>query len=77
MRRYVIAAGAVAASALLRLLLDPVLKDESPMLAFVVGVAVAALYGGRGPGLFATALSIVVGPNRYHLTGWRSKSFVS
>ena len=69
MRRYVFAAGAVAASALLRLLLDPVFKDESPMLAFVVGVAVAALYGGRGPGLFATALSIVVG--QYHFVGTR------
>jgi signal transduction histidine kinase len=69
MRRYAIAAGAVAASALLRLLLDPLFKGESPMLAFVVGVAVAALYGGRGPGFFATALSIVVG--QYYFVGTR------
>jgi signal transduction histidine kinase len=69
MMRYVMAAGAVAASALVRQLLDPIFRDESPMLAFVVGVAVAALYGGRAPGLFATGLSIVVG--QYYFVGTR------
>jgi signal transduction histidine kinase len=68
-RCYVVAAGAVVASAFLRLVLDPVFGDESPMLAFVVGVAVAALYGGRGPGLFATAFSVVLG--QYYFVGTR------
>jgi signal transduction histidine kinase len=61
MSGYLIAVAAVAASALLRLILDPIFVTESPMLAFVVGVAVASLYGGLWPGLFATVLSIFVG----------------
>jgi signal transduction histidine kinase len=31
------------------------------MLAFVVGVSVAAMYGGFGPAMFATAVSLVIG----------------
>jgi signal transduction histidine kinase len=61
MGRYLIAIVAVAASGLLRLLLTPLLNNEAPMLAFVVGVAVAAILGGFGPGLLATGLSILVG----------------
>jgi K+-sensing histidine kinase KdpD len=58
---YLIAVAAVAASTLLRVLLDPIFITESPMLAFVVGVVVASLYGGMWPGLCATILSLVVG----------------
>jgi K+-sensing histidine kinase KdpD len=61
MSRYLIAVAAVVGSALLRLILDPIFLTESPMLAFVVGVAVTSLYGGLWPGLFATVLSIIVG----------------
>lgn len=61
MNGYLVALAAVALSALLRLLLDPILNTESPMLAFVFGVAVASLYGGLWPGLFATLLSIIAG----------------
>ena len=61
MSGYLIAVAAVVASALLRLILDPIFVTESPMLTFVFGIAVASLYGGLGPGLFATVLSIFVG----------------
>ena len=61
LNRYVVAAGAVAVSLVIRLALDPFLGDESPLLAFVVAVAAAGLFGGLGAGLFATGLSAVLG----------------
>jgi K+-sensing histidine kinase KdpD len=60
-RAYVIAVAAVALSALLRLLLDPIFAAESPLLAFVIGVVVASVHGGLWPGLSATLLSVVAG----------------
>jgi signal transduction histidine kinase len=58
---YVVATAAVLASALIRLALAPVLANEAPMLAFVFGVAISAMYGGFQPGIYATAASAVVG----------------
>jgi len=47
--------------ALVRLLLEPWLRGQAPMILFTVSVAVAANLGGLKPGLLATALSTVVG----------------
>ena len=56
-----VAAVAVAVSLVIRLALDPYLGDESPLLAFVVAIAAAGLFGGLGAGLFATGLSALLG----------------
>ena len=61
LNRYVVAAVAVAVSLVIRLALDPYLGDESPLLAFVVAIAAAGLFGGLGAGLFATGLSALLG----------------
>ena len=50
----VLATGAVAA---FRIALQPFLADSLPFLFFPVAVAVAAWYGGFGPGIAATVLS--------------------
>lgn len=61
LNRYVVAAVAVVVTLVIRLALDPFLGDESPLLAFVVAIAIAGLFGGLGAGLFATGLSAVLG----------------
>ncbi len=57
--RYGVAAVAVAAATAVRVALEPVLGLHSPYLPFTLAVIVASLFGGRGPGLAATALSLV------------------
>jgi PAS domain S-box-containing protein len=55
---------AVLASALafgLRLVLQPVLLDDAPLLMFMFPVFLAAWYGGLGPGLLATVLCAAAG----------------
>jgi PAS domain S-box-containing protein len=42
-----------------RLALNPLLGPHAPYLPFVLTILVAARLGGRGPGLFATALSAI------------------
>jgi signal transduction histidine kinase len=54
-----IAATAVAFSA--RFLLTSVLGGVAPLLLFTLSVMVSAWYGGLGPGLLATALSLLLG----------------
>lgn len=46
---------------LIRLLLEGLLERNAPMLLFTVAVLVAAYFGGLGPGLLATGLSVVAG----------------
>lgn len=58
--RYGAALLAVAIATLLKLLLDPVLGDESPFVLLFGAVMVSALYGGLGPGLVAAGCSSVV-----------------
>ena len=58
--RYGAAAGLVALAAAVRLLLTPIVSDESPYLFFVPAVLAAAGIGGLGPGLTATALSLLL-----------------
>src|SRR4051794_9041706 len=57
---YILAALAVAGSALLRFAVDPLAHDEAPLLVFAFGVVIAGLYGGFGAGIIATLLSIPV-----------------
>jgi PAS domain S-box-containing protein len=55
--RYGIAAGAVLAALAARLAFKPILGEHSPYVPFAAAVLVAAAFGGRRPGLAATALS--------------------
>jgi len=59
--RYGIAAGAVALAAGVRWGLTPIVSNESPFLFFVPAVLAAAGVGGLGPGLAATAASLLLG----------------
>ena len=56
--RYGVAVGAVAVSLGFKLLLTAIEGEKSPFIFFLAAVLVSAWYGGRGPGLLATALSI-------------------
>ena len=56
-RRYGLALAAVLAATGLRLAFNPVLGVQAPHMPFALAVIVAARFGGRGPGLAATALS--------------------
>jgi len=58
---YGVAALAATFCFCLRLVLSPALGTDSPFINFVIGVIVAAWFGGLGPGLFALALSAVLG----------------
>ena len=57
--RYGIAPTAVALALAARALLAPILHDDTVFLYFVPSVLIAASIGGLGPGLLATALSLV------------------
>jgi PAS domain S-box-containing protein len=54
--RYAFAAGCSAVAFASRLLLDPLLQEQSPLLLFTLAVAVSAIRGGFGPGVFSTVL---------------------
>jgi PAS domain S-box-containing protein len=59
--RYGVASFSVLLTALLMLLLDPLLAmSQSPFLLFFGAVMISAWYGGLGPGLLATALSALI-----------------
>src|SRR5215475_7675313 len=59
--RYGIAVFSVALAAVVRLALESVLGYDVPLSIFALAVIVAAWCGGLGPGLLATALSIIIG----------------
>src|SRR5262245_22765781 len=59
--RYGIAALSVALAAVVRLALDPVFGNDAPLSIFVFAVLVASWFGGLGPGLLATVLSVLIG----------------
>src|SRR5215510_1720257 len=61
MARYGVAVLSVAIAAALRLALDPILGDVAPFILFYLPVILTAWYGGLGPGLLATALSMLLG----------------
>jgi K+-sensing histidine kinase KdpD len=54
--RYAFAAGCGAVAFASRLLLEPLLHEQAPLLLFTLAVAVSAMRGGFGPGLFSTLL---------------------
>ncbi len=54
--RYGVSVASVALATGLKLLLDPLLVQQSPFLLLAGAVMVAAWFGGLGPGLVATAL---------------------
>ena len=61
LRRYGVAVASVAIALLLMLWLNPwVAMTNSPFLMFFGAVIVSAWYGGKKPGLLATALSAVI-----------------
>src|ERR1017187_605698 len=57
--RYGVAPTAVALALAARALVAPILHDDSIFLYFVPTVLISAGVGGLGPGLLATALSLV------------------
>jgi signal transduction histidine kinase len=59
--RYGAAIACVVAAAVLRWLLQPVMGVAPPYITFYLAVAVAAAYGGFGPGLGATVTGLLVG----------------
>jgi PAS domain S-box-containing protein len=59
--RYGLPVVAVLLSAVLRLALDPYLTWKAPFVFFIIAILLSARYGGLGPGLTATALSVLVG----------------
>ena len=58
---YGVAPAAIAIALAARVLLAPMLGDESPYLFFVPAVLLAAGLGGFGPGLGATILGVLLG----------------
>ncbi|MCG3117393.1 MAG: ATP-binding protein [Candidatus Manganitrophus sp. SA1] len=58
--RYGMGVLTVAFILLLKLLIDPFIREESPFLLFLIAVMVSAWYGGLGPGLLATVLSALI-----------------
>ena len=58
---YGVAVLATLLALLLRLLLEPILRGEAPLLVFIIPVMFSAWYGGLKPGLLATALSAGAG----------------
>jgi len=57
LQRYGFAVLAVAIALLVKLLLAPLIQEESPFLLFFAPLVVSAWYGGLGPGLLATVLA--------------------
>src|SRR6266545_5347513 len=59
--RYFVAIAATAVAFTARFLLKSALGNVAPLLMFTLSVVVSAWYGGLGPGLLATALSLLLG----------------
>jgi signal transduction histidine kinase/ActR/RegA family two-component response regulator len=59
--RYFVAIAATAVAFTARFLLKSSLGDVAPLILFTLSVMVSAWFGGLGPGLLATALSLLLG----------------
>jgi PAS domain S-box-containing protein len=59
--RYVLPLITVCTAVVLRLTLDPLLTWKAPFVFFILAILISARYAGRGPGLAATALSLLAG----------------
>jgi two-component system sensor kinase FixL len=64
---YLVALGGVVLVYLVDRLAQPVLGGRAEFQPFVLPVLISALYGGRGPAILATLLSLVAGRS---LSGW-------
>ena len=60
-QRYGFAIFAVALATAVRLALDRILLNHIPFITFFIAVYLASLWGGLGPGIFATVLSAAAG----------------
>ena len=58
--RYGVAVAAVGIVTVTKVFIDPFMESESPFLLFAVATMLVAWFGGLGPGLFATALALLV-----------------
>jgi signal transduction histidine kinase len=58
---YVVSVAATAVATLLKLLFPEALGRDAPVAVYLGAVMVAAWYGGTGPGLSTTALSVLAG----------------
>ena len=61
MKRYGVAVVATGVGLAVRYAADPVLDEQAPLLVLAGSVIVGAWYGGIGPGLLATVLSVASG----------------
>lgn len=59
-QHYGFAMLAVAIALLLKLLINPLIEQESPFLLFFTAVLISAWYGGMGAGVLATTVSALV-----------------
>jgi PAS domain S-box-containing protein len=57
--RYAFATACCLGAFVCRLLLEPLLRERSPLILFELAVAVSAMRGGFGPGVFATCLGAI------------------
>jgi signal transduction histidine kinase/ActR/RegA family two-component response regulator len=62
---YLIAIGATAAVAIIRLAISGTLGNYAPIGTFTIAVVIAAWYGGLGPGLVSTALGALIADYLY------------
>jgi len=60
-RRYVVAVLATGIAATVRMLFDPLLGSQLPLLIFIFPVVASAWWGGVGPGLLAVGLGAITG----------------
>lgn len=67
--RYGLSIAVVALCLSIRLILEPVMGHLAPFILFIPGILVSAWYGGFGPGVLASALSVILA--EYALWDWR------
>jgi signal transduction histidine kinase/ActR/RegA family two-component response regulator len=63
---YLIAIGATAAVAIIRLTISDTVGNFAPIVTFTVAIVIAAWYGGLKPGLLATVLSTLAADYLYN-----------
>ena len=60
-QQYGIALVAIVVAAVIRLAFEPILAGSASYIFYMPAVLIASAYGGWGPGIFATALGLLVG----------------
>ena len=59
-KRYSVSVLSVAAAGILTTAIEPLFQGKAPLFFFTVAAVISAAYGGVGPGLVATGLSVVI-----------------